>query len=201
MVNRSVELRHALFDTLKQLHVEAADRFPHPYLDPGFGALGLIFHKKVGDGRYDFCTPENCYPFAGTGGEGVHFSFLRLGGLIDEASPVVVTIPASGGRNFVVGESLRDFLCLGCKRGWFALEQLMYHPELTMRVYTDPGWQATESWHASAGYEVNEHGEKLLSFLNERLGLTPWTDSERFHQLEKQYFSLLVEPKRLYETP
>lgn len=34
-----------------------------------------------------------------------------------------------GAPNLVVGESLWEFLCLGCRFGYFALEQAVYRPE------------------------------------------------------------------------
>ncbi|MBL8794557.1 MAG: hypothetical protein JNM56_11680 [Planctomycetia bacterium] len=193
MSARRIAVNHPGWEKLQRLHQEAIQLFPHPYLDRGFGAVGLILHE-VGRGRYEGCTPGNCHPFAGTGGNGVHFSFLALGDEIDERSPVVVSVPAMGGYSAVVGESLHDFLCLGAVRGYFALEQLAYNDELTMRVYTDPAWQPTEKVHDSVGYTVNDHQQQILEFLTRQFDLRPWCDRQRFKQLENEFQSRLAPP-------
>lgn len=41
-----------------------------------------------------------------------------------------MTVPASGGQSVVVGADLFEFLSLGARRGYFALEQLAYDPGL-----------------------------------------------------------------------
>src|SRR5687767_64611 len=79
-----------------------------------FDPVGLIL--QIPPGRRDYhCTPLNSVTFASTGGDGVHFGFLHVEGC--SLSPVVMTVPMSDVHNFVVGESLFEFLCLGAKRG------------------------------------------------------------------------------------
>jgi hypothetical protein len=65
--------------------------------------------------------------------------------------------------NHVVGTTLHQFLCLGCRTGYFSLEQLAYDPLGTVERLTvgepDPA--------------VDQH---QLDFLVERLELQPWTN-------------------------
>jgi hypothetical protein len=193
MAGHHVRVNHPLFERLRQLDKEAARRFPGRF-DPGLGSLGLILDQKLDQSRYSFCTPLNCQTFAHTGGEGVHFSFRLQDGMVRESSPAVVTIPAMGGQNFVVGENLFDFLCLGVHRGFFALEQLAYYPELTLEVFTNPDWQSTESWHGSVGFVPGEEDRRLLAFLTSELGLRPWPNAARFALLQERYCGSLELP-------
>jgi hypothetical protein len=193
MFARRIAVNHPDWEKLKRLHQEAAQLFPHSYLDPGLGAVGLILHE-VGRGQYEGCTPGNCHPFAGTGGDGVHFSFLALADEIDERCPIVVTVPALGGYSAVVGETLHDFLSLGSVRGFFALGELAYNDELTMKVYTDPAWQPTEKAHDSVGYTVNDHQQQILEFLSRQFDLRPWREPQRFKQLEERFRVRLAPP-------
>jgi hypothetical protein len=190
-----------MWSELRRLNETAARELTRPPSDPGFGELGLILYSELDEFRYGTFTPGNCHTFAHTGGNGVHFSFLTLKGRVDEQCPVVVTNPAAGGLNFVVGENLHDFLGLGCHRGYFALEQLAYHYDLTIRVYTDANWRATDSWHYSVGYDyrpgesrLREGRQALLDLLIEHFQLKPWNDPVRFKELERRYTGLLAEP-------
>lgn len=196
MARSSVRVDHPLYRRLLDLDKEVVRRFPVPaWRDPGLGSLGLIFCRNLDELRYPHFTPLNCRTFAGTGGNGVHFSFLAQDRAISEWSPVVVTIPAVGGLTFVVGESLFDFLCLGSHRGYFALEQLAYYRELTLDVFTNPNWQPTEPWHDSVGYLNDEVKEPLLAFLRSELSLRPWADPEHFTRLQERYEPLLRFPE------
>jgi hypothetical protein len=176
---------------LRLLDREAGMRFPDP-ISPGLMRLGLILDGQLDASRYDRATPRNCRTFAHTGGEGVHFSLLVRDGRICEESPVVITIPLL--ESLVVGETLFDFLCLGRHRGYFALEQLAYDRALTLKVFTDPHWQANERRHRSVGYAVDETDYRLLDWLAGELELSPWTDPERFQQLQDRFLPLLQLP-------
>src|SRR5262249_50916448 len=144
---------------LRELDTEVARRIPvSDHGSPGLGAIGLFPDRELDASRYDWCTPTNCKTFASTGGNGVHFSLLARGARFDGECPVVITNPGGGdGRSWVLGESLYEFLCLGTNRGYFGLEQLAYSTERTLRAYTDPAWQPSESWHASVGFIPGEH--------------------------------------------
>lgn len=93
--------------------------------------LGLLFHERMIGTAYDE-TPRNSVTFASTGGDGVHYGFLLRGSAIDDASPVVMTVPMADHPNRVVGRDLRHFLGLGMGSGYFALEQLQYDFEATV---------------------------------------------------------------------
>ena len=158
----------------------------------GFDRLGLRLDRKLDASRYAQATPANCRTFASTGGEGVHFSFLLQDGMVRENSPVIVTIPAMP-PSYVVGENLFDFLCLGSLRGFFALEELAYNQELTLKAFTEPEWTSTDSRCKAMGFFLDGEAKLLLRFLTDELALRPWKNAARFAQLQEQY-SRLLEP-------
>jgi hypothetical protein len=184
---------------LRKLDAEVARRFPvPPFYSPGLGALGLILDRKPDGSRYDWCTPTNCKTFACTGGNGVHFSLLVRDAKVAGRSPVVMTNPGGGdGRSWIVGEDLYDFLCLGTNRGYFALEQLAYTPELTLRVYTDPAWQPSEDWHSSVGFVPDGRLRHVLELLTRRFDLRPWRGPERFEEVQARFGGQLKFPPDL----
>ncbi|GEM_PF-3950493 len=83
------------------------------WMDIGLQLIGL---RR----RHSDCTPINVETIAHTGGDGHHFSLLRLDGRLTEESPVVVTLP-SDGQSRVWADNLRDFLALGQRCGYGAL--------------------------------------------------------------------------------
>ncbi len=198
MKQKRPTIDHPLWTRLRELDKIAAKRFPADFRS-GFGSLGLILYSRPENGGY-WCTPTNTLAFAGTGGGGVHFSFLVQDGMITEKSPIVVTIPEpSDNPNFVGGESLFDFLCLGYHRGYFALETAS--SDRFFEAYSSGKWPLSEvegrppDWDAAVGYGVDEHQRKLLDFLIAELGLSPWKDLKRkFERLQKLYMPLLEIP-------
>ncbi len=94
----------------------------------------------------------------------------------------------------MVGKSLYDFLCLGSRRGYFALEQLAYDPELTLEAFTNPDWQPTKPWHHSAGLVPRPEDKRLLAFLKTELGLKPWSNGARFAELQERFAGFLQLP-------
>jgi hypothetical protein len=194
MADPRIRVQHLLLTTLRSLDKEAATRFTCPLsCPPGFGSIGLILNSRLDQSRYSFCTPLNCRTFAGTGGDGTHFSLLILDGQITKQSPVVMTLPPVG-QTVVVGASLFDFLCLGCHRGYFALEQLVYNLDLSLEVYTNPDWGPSEKWHYSVGFVPDKFGRQLLRFLTESLGLESWDSLNQFRELQERFGPLLVIP-------
>lgn len=194
MKKNRVNIKHQLWDKLRVLDKEATKRFPADF-DRGFGSLGLILHDPPDRSEY-WCDPLNGLTFASTGGNGVHFSFIAQEGKVTENSPIVVTIPAAGQPNYIAGESLFDFLCLGYHRGYFALETV--GTKEFFDAYASGAWQPKEDRDFAVGYGVNEHQRKLLDFLIAELGLSPWNDLKRkFKRLQKLYFPLLEVPDDL----
>jgi hypothetical protein len=167
------------------------------WADPGIGCLGLILVPALDGHRYNWCTPLNCRTFAGTGGEGVHFSLLLKDGTVSEASPVVVTTPSGDGRSWIVGSNLRDFLALGYYRGYFALEQLSYDQALTLVVFINKDWQPSESWHHDVGYTINSHQQQVLDLLIKRFVLRPWQSEQHFYELQERYGPALELPPEM----
>jgi hypothetical protein len=189
-----MKITHQTLERLREVDKEIAFRFPSEY-DLGLGGVGLLLRSKLTNGRY-YCTPTNSRSFAGTGGEGVHFSFLGRPDEISEASPVIATIPmAFANPNFILGENLFDFLCFGMYRGFFALEQLGYNFEEAFTAYTDPSWQSTEDDHFAVGYGVDDRKRAILDLLIERFRLDPWQEPRaKFDRLQSTYLSTLQIP-------
>ena len=95
-----------------------------------FHSIGLRLELPTKAWKY-YCTPRNAKTFASTGCDGVHYSFLDPELLSYSQQnrpvvmPVVMTVPMSfDNPNIVVAETLYEFLCLGCRSGYFALETL-----------------------------------------------------------------------------
>lgn len=194
-----IVIRHSLLAELHQVDDELRERFPSPQLwDEGLIALGLgvADQERIqnDEGRYDWCTPINCRAFGWTGGDGVHFSLMLRGREITADSPVVMTLPANCGESMIVGENMFDFLCLGLRHGYFALEQLSYKPEEALDAYTNSAWRPTTDEHGNVGFFVSEHHQRLLDYLAERLHLQPWTDRNRLAMLQDKYKSQLQLP-------
>ena len=120
----------------------------------------------------------------------MHYSFLVLPDRSPDEYPVVMTVPIAGETNMVVGGNLIEFLELGCRYGYFALEQLAYD-----RLKTLAALQSGK--HA---YDKPE-GE-LLTTLRERFQLQPWPDvASRLRQLRKEFYGLIQLPPDLIDTP
>jgi hypothetical protein len=191
-MNRSrVTVDHPLWKKLRKLDKLAGRRFPNESYDCGLASIGLILHPRPVRHGYWF-TPKNALCFATNGGEG-DFSFLVLEQRVTEQSPIVITITdAFGHPNFIGGESLFDFLCLGFHRGYFGLEQLPYK-EKTLSVYSSSKWQPEDQIDWEVGFGVNDHQRRVMDYLISELGLRPWKDLKRkFKRLQRTYLHCLM---------
>ena len=157
-----------------------------------FDPIGLILFRPAKKEGYE-STPINSLAFATTGGDGVHYSLLRLGGEISDLSPVVMTVPMNFGQeNLIVGSDIKEFLCLGCQVGYFFLEQLTYNQPETIYWLTHPDeWFEAISQDNGAQDGVNLQ-KYLLDLLQKELDLKPWEHFEqRLEYLQRQFFSML----------
>jgi hypothetical protein len=107
--------------------------------------------------------------FATTGGDGVHYSLLATEGGFTDFSPVVMTVPMCDPLNVIVGGNLKEFLALGCRFGYFSLEQLIYHPERTL--------VALESQHFDP--EMCPVERALLQRISAHFSVVPWSSPRR----------------------
>lgn len=153
-----------------------------------FDEIGLLLSLPLKPSEYGWCSPTNVLRFAETGGDGVQFGLLLLDGTLSEDSPVIMMVPrAMGDRtNFVVGENLCDFLALGCRRGYFILEQLAYRPD----------WLLSELADEEYGEDMSDDQKQLLGSLSVAFGLNSWGErvASRLKWLEDEYFDLLALP-------
>jgi len=165
---------------LCELHqyVSAHSRDPDFYID---GLILLDIEPYQGTILYDCkMTPTNSLSFATTGGDDVHFGMLRTNGVYGDHSPVVMTVPTADldprKANFVVGESLHDFLCLGCTHGFFQLEDMAYSKlDQFVHLFSKPS-----------------RFERSFAELRSALSLTPWTEvPAKLKALDLRFKSLL----------
>lgn len=152
-----------------------------------FEPVGLILFAPPRNGGY-WCTPLSSLSFATTGGDGVHYSLLAVDGGFTDFSPVVMTVPMCDTPNVIVGGNLREFLGLGCRFGYFSLEQLVYHPERTLAELEaqqfDPEAGAVE--------------RALLQKISAYFGVTPWSDPHRrLEELRSHHGRSIVLPPPL----
>jgi hypothetical protein len=144
------------------------------YFDP----IGLILHGKLEHWSY-WCTPRNSITFASIGGDGVHYGILDIGDGFTDSSPVVMTVPCCDTPNTIVGESLIDFFALGCRQGYFTLEQLIYQREQQLAALDTRDFDP----------DSTEDERNMLESITERFELLPWDDHDgRLDQLQRQFF-------------
>jgi len=125
-------------ELLRQANVYLSDRYTgNP--DNGLGLVGLILSKCLSHETYS-SSPINALRFASTGGNGVHFGLIEDENGVSNNSPVVMTVPMYLGKtgehpecNFIVGKNLTQFLEFGLHLGYFAMEQLSYDLEGSLR--------------------------------------------------------------------
>jgi len=147
-----------------------------------FDPCGLILNSPPLQGHY-WCTPDTAFTFASTGGDGVHYSYLDLPNLNGESGPIVMTLPANDQLNYVVAETLDEFLGLGFYAGWFALEQIAYDPDWALEHFSSPD------------DEGDETQQERLKFLQDVLGIRHVPlDLERIDALTGKYADYLQVP-------
>lgn len=189
--NRPIRVDHPLLDELRALDEEIRQTMRTKYGPASLYDVGLIL-GELDDGRYDSWTPLNCRTFACTGGDGTHFSLMVVNGAITADSPVVLTNPVGGDGSQIVGENLFDFLCLGCRRGYFSMDQLSTsYPETLITEYANPNWKPKEGIGSG---DLNGYNPEILGFLEKRLGLAPWSGPDRYFTLQDKYLDKLVLP-------
>lgn len=172
---------------LCRVHVLTVQRFPHEYLDEGLGAIGLFLHAPPKNAGYR-STPANSITFAGIGVDGIHFGSVTDGDVIDPMSPVVMTIPmAFEASNYIVGQTLYDFLCLGCRHGYSNLGNLHLNFEATIEYYQNPPVDF-----------YDERSPDILQTMVDELALVSWQDVRgHFLDLKSRLMPMLkMQPDR-----
>jgi hypothetical protein len=181
-----------LLDELRVIDQEMRARFVDWHGRPAsLHALGLGLDKNLDDHRYGHCTPLNCRTFAGTGGDGHHFSFLVIDGAITESSPIVATAPDSfGNPSAVIADSLHQFLRLGCINGYGPLGWAFLHSDdekLSKHFISANDPSAEEFSHLTFQRD-------MLAYLRQRLNLEPWTDWQASRAIQHKYQPVLRHP-------
>ncbi len=146
-----------------------------------FEKPGLYLHAPPKHFGY-WCTPVNSCTFAHTGGDGVHFGFILYDGEIRENSPVVMTVACSDTPNHIVGKDLREFLSLGCRFGYFQLEELQHQPQVTL----------TELARKRFRPDMGDDERRVLELLGTAFDLKPWdSPNERLQELRQMFWDQL----------
>jgi hypothetical protein len=159
-----------------------------------FDAIGLnlMYPPRADDTfRYD-STPVNASVFGYTGGDGVHFSLLHIDNEVQNESPVVMTVPMKFDQpNWILGANLFEFLALGCKIGFFPLEQIAYE-KLQLG---NPQKQSVSFDDFPLLAEDDEDGPErwhLTRLMMDKFALRLWDDLEtRLNELEQAYYHML----------
>ena len=152
-----------------------------------FSDIGLfLLTPPTNSGIYP--TPINTSTFAETRGDSVHYGLLHINGKVTENSPVIMTVPCSCDKpNFVLGENLLEFLCLGCEVGYGMLEQLAYGWEDMVDYLSRPDHPERE--------DRDEDAQENLDILTNTFYLKPWKQVQgRLEQLDEKYRGLLELP-------
>ena len=148
--------------------------------DMVFEPCGLILETPQMEQQY-WCTPANVVTFASTGGDGVHYSYLKDFVSANGALPIIMTLPSADENNVVIAESFEEFFNLGYYVGWYSLEQLVYQEEQAIGYFTDPD------------EEHRDDAESRLEYMREALQMRPVPPQmARLAKLREQYFDLLL---------
>lgn len=147
-----------------------------------FGDIGLFLHPNLDYSAYRD-TPANSTTFASTGGDGVHYGFLVDSEVEADDPPIVMTVPMNFERpNVIVGSNLKEFLSLGCRAGYFSLEQLVYDP-----VGTVLDLQSAEFSPDASSEEI-----ELLTQISAEFDVSPWRDpGARLDELRSMFGALV----------
>jgi len=144
-----------------------------------FDPVGLILLAPPRNQGY-WCTPSNSLTFATTGGDSVHYGLLAINGEFTDFSPVVMTVPMCDTPNTIVGANLKEFLALGCRYGYFALEQLVYDKHATLK----------ELELARFDPECEQRERDLLQRVTSTFNLRPWQNpAQRLQELQELFAS------------
>ena len=172
-----------MLDELRLIDQEMQARFKDWHGRPAtLHALGLGLDENLDDHRYPHCTPLNCRTFAGTGGDGHHFSFLVIDGAITASSPIVATTPDYGGQSAVVAESRAQFLRLGCGNGYDELGYDFLQSDEDLEKHF-----MAASNPSSEQYSYLTFQRDMLAYLRQRMNLEPWTDWQSLRAIQQKY--------------
>jgi len=154
-----------------------------------FDCIGLNLFKAIQNFEY-WCTPTNSITFASTGGDGVHFGLLCEDGKIDDNCPIVMTMPSAYTPNMIVGENFLEFLSLGCRCGFFTLEQIEYDPKEQIALLDSKKYPQ----------EIEAKEMELLKSIENEFMLKPWSNhSARLDELKEKYLDTLKYSDEYYE--
>jgi hypothetical protein len=155
------------WDSDVRLLSEFAFTVPRPWWGPAepLASIGLLLR--------DFPpypdTPPQAHPMLSCGVDGIHWSAMTA----DSSSGyvVVMTVPPSLGVNLVLGESLNEFLSLGCRSHFACLAGLVEDISAELKSESD-----------------SEEVADVMAALRGRFSLSPWPNvTARLTELEARY--------------
>lgn len=185
---------------LKRLHALAQEEAKRSQCDPinAFAPAGLMLYDyfdqfELGDSS-GWAAPTNIATFACAGSDRVEYSLMQIDGRVTDDSPVVMTAPLTQDNpTMIVGANLTDFLCLGCRIGYGALDELTFalpgaledllNPELVFSVTYGERWMADPDYRERA---------RLLELLTTEFQLSAWRQPrEHLMDLQAQFMARL----------
>ncbi len=194
-MRKRIKVKHPLLDELRKFAKPLESKYSSSFR-PGLGIVGLTIHWPLVANYYDWCTPLNSWVFGSTGGDGHHFGLLERNSCIALDSPVVLTTPDNCGNSVIVGANLHEFLCLGCREGYFNVCRLANQESNSDRGAIQPEWWPTTHWQ-NESIDSDKEPRELLAALREKFELTPWQIPGRFAELQKMYENELILPKEV----
>lgn len=181
-----ISIDSPLLTRLKKFDKALLRHVPSSYPIGGLYEVGLMLVRPTRSNHW--CTPGNSLTFASTGADGTHFSFIAANGIANDRCPIVMTRPMEGDEpNIVVGESLFDFLCLGCRHGYRGLETAP--SEGFFALYKS---LKQEGEHAAA---LDEYQTSVLESLTNEFSLIPWKGPKtKYQRMQREFMKTLELP-------
>ncbi|MDQ0896823.1 hypothetical protein [Paenibacillus sp. V4I7] len=140
------------------------------YLETPTGLfLGVDFNEKEGY----FCTPVDSFPFARTGGDGIHYALLTDFGLVkdlDEA-PVIRVSPMDSDRVRLVARNLHDFFSLHLFDELALLNEFSSEEAYLESVRKEDARDLNSEWFDHDRWKREK--QKVLNEVQGRFNLTP----------------------------
>lgn len=110
----------------------------------------------------------------------------------------MMVVPSySDAPRLIVGDSLQDFLSLGCTIGYFFLEQLVYDFDTTLDYLFDYDAFIRQNYFGGtpplAEMESLKAKRALLGELSKEFGLSPWPNTRaKFDDLQTKWSSQMI---------
>lgn len=140
------------------------------YLETPTGLfLGINFNEKEGY----FCTPVDSFPFARTGGDGIHYALLTDFGLVKDLddAPVIRVSPMDSDRVRLVARNLYDFFSLHFFDALILLNEYPSEEAYLESVRKEEARDLNSEWFDHDRWKRGK--QKVLNEIQDKFNLTP----------------------------